>query len=628
MDRTSRICSALLLVSGMLLCMNSQVAAQTSSVEYVDRSSETGISMTGLPTNASNLNVEANQYKDLLISRSGIAAMGWSGNGLSGNGAPMFLDNSNGFFPSGAPSGYGTGYAAADFDNDGWVDFFYCEPNGGAKLYRNMGGNGFQNWTTASGLSTWQGYIQDTGSCAWGDYDGDGFLDLATVTDGYPNGELRVYHNAGGTFDAVVLEGYYAGLSPLWADFDNDDDLDLIVLDSEPDPTGPPPGYVDRCFINQGDGTFVDEGWDRIGELEHYYGFTIAVPSDVDKDGDIDIMYGREQFVSLLENDGSGYFTLVPIVEYDSNYIQPTGISVLDYDLDGYPDVLSSWYGTSGHKVSLLRGSANGTYTESAVGAAINSSLETYGIAPGDYAHDGFTDVYFARPTSQPFFYKARPATGYSKGSWVGIHLESQHGANNATGVGAVVKVTAGTNVYTQIVDGAGGYASQHDRDLPFGLGTYSGTVDVEVRWPNGHTQIGTDLAVNQYHTVLDDSPVINDTQIFCSKVFHENGQEDWVFTWYTYYSSDRLEDKVIFDFYGVPTRCLPPYEVLEDGLDDVVVDSVVSENGMYKHTVTLQYVDCEARCTVPYVVESGFDDCKDESADKTLKTQYCAQLQ
>jgi hypothetical protein len=145
----------------------------------------------------------------------------------------LYRNNRDGTFsvvPSSSP-GFNNSVSAAwgDYNNDGTLDLFVGA--GGtliqtsSALYRGDGDGGFE----ATGIVTDAAYGT---SCAWGDYDNDGFLDLFQCRQRGQNNLL--YHNNGdGTFTRVT-EGSIVndgGNSPgcAWADYDNDGFLDLIV---------------------------------------------------------------------------------------------------------------------------------------------------------------------------------------------------------------------------------------------------------------------------------------------------------------------------------------------------------------------------------------------------------------
>jgi len=133
------------------------------------------------------------------------------------------------------------GSAWADYDNDGDLDLFcprYDETCTGY-LWRNdrnwtSGSGNFTNVTSSAGfnLNSSVDYTPDkpgTRSCAWGDYDNDGYPDPFIAG---PNGNNYLYHNQGnGTFlrvaEGTTMSGAF--IDAVFVDYDNDGDLDLCL---------------------------------------------------------------------------------------------------------------------------------------------------------------------------------------------------------------------------------------------------------------------------------------------------------------------------------------------------------------------------------------------------------------
>ncbi len=211
------------------------------------------------------------------------------------------------------------GYAAVwfDYDDDGdpdlcvgsdrghptepWEPGAVNNPTPRNLLFRNDG-PGCDGWCFAEvGVETGAGGYINTMGFAVGDYDRDGDLDLA-VTDTF---DLILYRNEGGFFVEVQIS---AGVSVpdmpwlwgiAWLDYDNDGDLDLVTSGGE-NPESDGPNYL---FANDGDGGFVDvtagSGLDALG---NHRGTTIV---DYDGDGWVDVVRtGRARAPELLRNLG------------------------------------------------------------------------------------------------------------------------------------------------------------------------------------------------------------------------------------------------------------------------------------------------------------------------------------
>jgi hypothetical protein len=126
---------------------------------------------------------------------------------------------------------------AADVDNDGRLDLFLANygPNG---LFLNRGGGKFEDVSSAWGIAIDSRY--DT--CAFGDFDNDGWLDLYVNGTVGGNNSYRdyLYRNTGKRFEDVTppeLLALHASHGVQWADFDADGDLDLVIAGTRPDAT-------------------------------------------------------------------------------------------------------------------------------------------------------------------------------------------------------------------------------------------------------------------------------------------------------------------------------------------------------------------------------------------------------
>jgi len=170
----------------------------------------------------------------------------------------------------GRPEDQGSvGVAVADYDNDGDLDLFVAS-YGPDVLWQNQGDGTFKNVAAGTPLAADAHSV----AAAWGDYDNDGWLDL--FVGRYLSGEAQVpdalFRNTGSGFEDVtppiVLEkGASHGV--VWADYDQDGDVDLALANN--DLAGTHPLYVNGLPVVRGARSLEvlilngKNGWTRAG---------------------------------------------------------------------------------------------------------------------------------------------------------------------------------------------------------------------------------------------------------------------------------------------------------------------------------------------------------------------------
>jgi len=235
------------------------------------------------------------------------------------------------------------------------------------------------NSSTAFSVSDQLADLGSLGMPAWGDYDNDGDLDLLVMRQ-TPTPSVSILRNDNGSFTEVPLGNsstFSISIAPSWVDFDNDGDLDIFA-----------PGFEEgtRIYRNDGGGHFtpLDVGFPKITQ-------GTAVWADYDNDGDLDVLisdglYGK---MMLFQNNG-GQFTDIkaPFPQYFGNTLRGT-IDWGDFDNDGDLDLVMTGI-TTNAIVSQIWRNFFGTFTD--IAAAL-PAVQVGAAIWTDYNRDGNPDV-------------------------------------------------------------------------------------------------------------------------------------------------------------------------------------------------------------------------------------------
>lgn len=282
---------------------------------------------------------------------------------------PEFTECFNFQYPWGKSSA-----AWGDFNNDGYLDLAIQGINAYITLYANQKDGTFVKYVEFTTGSTAGYYALD-----WGDCDNDGDLDLA-VGSFYPGQNLLYINNGNGMFTQTPQFGgaTFEAMDVEWGDYDNDGDLDLALANNT---------SQNYLYINNSDGTFTQSP--QFGSRAKNIAW-----GDYDNDGDLDLAVASSsdsiQFLSnyLYINNGNGSFTQSP--QFGTSR-HSTSLSWGDFDNDGDLDLAlgnENPYGNSNPQNSLYINNGNGTFTQSPQFGSYGQNLDW-----GDYDNDGDLDM-------------------------------------------------------------------------------------------------------------------------------------------------------------------------------------------------------------------------------------------
>ena len=365
--------------------------------------------------------------------------------------------------------------AFGDINGDGLLDLFVGGVSGLVggdfrpgpnEIYLNNGDATFEPVSVTAGLTT----QSNTCGVAISDYNGDGLQDLFIANCGLAESPELWKNNGDMTFTDVSGEAGigrqsgepgsaddHATTRMLFADFDNDLDLDILAL-----------SYGD------------------------------VVPSQV-----LDWILHQ-----LWENSGDGTYENVAGTAGITGLGFGWGASFEDFNNDGYPD----WYYVGGMPIdrydslgenpgTLYLNRQDGTFAKEEDHGL--GGLFASGIATADYDQDGYLDIVVVTAKSKGI--GGTPVLLRNRGgdnSWITVRLVGTE--SNRDGVGARVTVTAGNLSLLKETRSGFAFLSTESPWPTFGLGGHDGPVDIRVEWPSGLTEVFGGQPIRQMVTLTE----------------------------------------------------------------------------------------------------------------------------
>ena len=457
-----------------------------------------------------------------------------------------------------AKSGDG-GACFLDYDNDGKIDLFlaYSRPGDGPALFHNLGNGKYENVSVKIGLDR---SLRVT-ACTAGDYDNDGFSDLALATQ---EGVVLLHNDKGDKFTdatqaAAILSERTAGSSAvLWrgasfVDYDHDGDIDLLAIRQAVLPVvgeeSKASAFPAKMWRNNGNGTFTDVT-EHLGLLQA--NAVSGVGTDYNNDRAVDIaVTGSEESPTIFENPREGKF---PIRQPWSSpmSVSTVGLAVLDFNHDGWMDIAFTHDGAPG--ISLWENKLGKKFDRMQLPSV--DWVRAYGVTAIDYDNDGWVDLVAVGETKDGkgevrLFRNLGPdgwkdvtadvgldkiqlkdpraiiAGDYDNDGAVDLLITQNHGPasllrneggsknnslrlalkglnDNKSAIGTKVEVfSAGLRQKFEVY-GSSGYLGQNSPYLTIGLGQAKEADVVRMLWPTGVLQDEISVAANKVQNFLE----------------------------------------------------------------------------------------------------------------------------
>jgi hypothetical protein len=438
--------------------------------------------------------------------------------------------------------GYGMGVAAADFNNDGWVDL-YITNFGHNQMWRNNGDGTFTDVTKETGtdIAGW------STSASFVDYDRDGWLDLfvANYIDFRFTNQTKCFSPSGmvdycspleysplpnrlfrnrrdGTFEDVTMRSkigteYYGALGVTCADFNGDGWPDIFVAnDARPN----------QLWVNQHDGTFKDEALvagcalNRDGHPQSSMG---VAAGDLQGNGYEDLVVANlaGQYAYLYANNGKGWFddmSFASGLALATRRCTGFGLGMLDYDNDGWLDLFMACGAVTtieeqarkgnpyplAQSNLLLHNNGKGRFEDvsSRAGSAFSRLEVGRSAAFGDIDNDGGIDIVVVNNSGSARLLMNN--VGHRK-PWIGFRMVADKNRRDMLGTRVAVFRRNASTLWRR-VQTDGSYSSSSDPRILFGLGDAPEITKVQAHWVSGLVEEWTGLPLRKYTTLREGS--------------------------------------------------------------------------------------------------------------------------
>ncbi|TNE60094.1 MAG: CRTAC1 family protein [Bacteroidetes bacterium] len=379
-----------------------------------------------------------------------------------------------------------------DINNDGWPDLYVARTGSPDQLFLNNRDETFTNISLQAGINQ----MGHPFSVNMADMNKDGFLDIYVAN--FLSENVLYRNNGNNTFSNVTFLARPLdsgkSMGSIFFDYDQDGDLDLYLVHDSNEPN--------FLYQNDGTGIFTEIG-QAAGVNTQSLGMGVDA-GDVNNDGWPDLYITNLYENVLLLNNGDGTFSDISESAGVDDYGMGWGCSFLDFDNDGWQDIYAvNDYAFSAYPNLLYRNLGDGTFEKTDSAGVISNLHDSYGTACLDFNLDGKPDIVVANRSNGESLQLFQ--NNASSGSWIGLKLLGT--TSNRGAIGARVRIldAAGVVHYRECTAGHG-WKSQNSGTLIFGLGASDSIQMITVFWPSGLEQAIDPVSLNKYYTIVEGS--------------------------------------------------------------------------------------------------------------------------
>jgi hypothetical protein len=361
---------------------------------------------------------------------------------------------------------YAQGSNTVDINRDGWLDYFLCNDSGHSKIYIN---------------------------------DQKGNLKLTTVIDFSIN-------------DLTDGSGNY---NSEWIDVNNDFLPDLCIAKCKAGVTDPTDlRRVNRLYINQGNGQFVESG--AAYQLNSGAQSWVTVFGDLDNDGDQDALVVNHYAPhELMENIEGKTFVKRPLPDQLSTFSFQA--CVRDFDNDGWLDIMMT--GVEGSLLLHNKGNFDFEIIRHILGPIPSRSMTC-----GDYNDDGYLDVYthLGDPINEVGQFNNQLWLN-SGGDHHFIKFNLEGSASNRTGIGAHLTLYGTWGKQVRYVKGGESYGIFNSLQQVFGLGGATEADSLVVVWPSGIKEVYKTLDADQTYYIQENKCMTRQMALYAQPIISKD---------------------------------------------------------------------------------------------------------